>query len=93
MGLPEPDALLDRYYEARGLPFPDPYLPYYLGFYWWKTAVILQGVAARAIAGQASSAHAKEVGALTPLVGMLASAKLSEFDDEMQEKGAPRAKL
>ena len=96
-GLPEPEALLASYYAARGLPYPDPYVPYYLGFYWWKTAVILQGVAARAIAGQASSAQAKKVGALTPLVGMLANSKLSEFDDAMAEKegaeGEPRSKL
>ena len=85
LGLPEADDLLKVYYSTRNIPFPDVHVPYYVGFYWWKTAVICQGVAARSIKGQASSSQAKKVGAMTGIIGMLAYSKLSEVEDAFNE--------
>lgn len=45
---------------------------YYLTFYWWKSAVIFQGIAARFATGQASSSYAQTVGNFTPAMGEVA---------------------
>ena len=45
LGLPDAETLLARYFEKRGLPYPDPNVKYYLGFYWWK---VREGVRERA---------------------------------------------
>ena len=78
MGLPQPEELLRHYFLFRGMPETDPHMDYYLGFYWWKTAVILQGISARFSAGQASNPQAQEIGAMTPQLGMLAYSKLGD---------------
>lgn len=59
LSLPSRDSLLDYYCQQRTprLDFEQhsTLVWYFLGFYWWKTAVIIQGIAARNHRGQASS--------------------------------------
>ncbi|GBG24207.1 Acyl-CoA dehydrogenase family member 11 [Hondaea fermentalgiana] len=55
---------------------------YYVAFYWWKTAVILQGIAARFATGQASSPFAEVVGKATPSMGLLAAHAFDMYDKE-----------
>jgi hypothetical protein len=64
-----------------GPPSPED-MAYFVGFYFWKLAVICQGVAARSVAGQASSARAAAVGAATPVLGVIASRLLERIDGE-----------
>ncbi|CAK9109625.1 Acyl-CoA dehydrogenase family member 10 (ACAD-10) [Durusdinium trenchii] len=84
LGLPSRSDLLQHYCAARrpALDFSVELsnVWYYLAFYWWKTAVIFQGIAARSVKGQASSPIAEMVGQATPLVGRLATYAFSQSD-------------
>lgn len=94
LGLPSRRDLLKHYCACRrpALDFSAEaaWAWYYLAFYWWKTAVILQGVAARSVKGQASSQFAELVGKGTPVVGKLALFALEQFDAQRKH---PSAKL
>lgn len=69
LGLPTRESLLEYYCQKRNPPLDfaqqNQLVWYYLGFYWWKTAVILQGIAARSVRGQASSQMAQGKHTLT----------------------------
>ncbi len=94
LGLPLPEELLQHYFAHRkGVSYPDPYKNYYLGFYWWKTGVIIQGIAARFAAGQASSARAEEVGKMTPQLGHLAWSVLKTLSGNDNTSSSSSAKL
>eukprot|EP00941_MAST-03F_sp_MAST-3F-sp1_P001320 g1320.t1 len=68
-----------------GINSLDERMQYFVGFYYWKLAVILQGVAARAEAGQASSAEAATYGAATPILGNIASGLLVNLEGKNRE--------
>jgi aminoglycoside phosphotransferase (APT) family kinase protein len=84
IGLQHRDELIKRYCLNRKRPQLDynvviKRMKLYVAFYMFKTAVILQGVAARSLKGQASSAKAEMVGQLAPHAGIVASQLMEEF--------------
>jgi aminoglycoside phosphotransferase (APT) family kinase protein len=60
LGIPQLDDYLARYFERRGQPVPGN-LGFYRAYNLFRVAAIWQGVAARALAGNASSANAGEM--------------------------------
>jgi len=60
-GLPPPDQVLERYVGLGG-PEPAAPLAWYFAFNLFRIAAIVQGVAARHVAGNASSPQAAEAG-------------------------------
>ncbi|HET7202955.1 MAG TPA: phosphotransferase family protein [Steroidobacteraceae bacterium] len=80
LGIPDLDAYVRRYAErtgidVQGLP------PFYRAFNLFRVAAILQGVAARAAAGNAAASNASQVGDLVPPLAVAAW-------QEAQEAGA-----
>lgn len=66
LGLPSDDAFVDAYCKARGIT-EAPQLDYYIAFAFFRMAAILQGVAKRALDGNASNPEAgRKMGALVP---------------------------
>ncbi len=66
LGIPDETAYAWRYFERTGRPLPDAATwTYYLVFNMFRLVGILQGVAARARQGNASSANAFETGRRT----------------------------
>jgi len=84
LGLPSRESLVAHYCNCRTPAFDIvqemSWIWYYLAFYWWKTSVILQGIAARSARGQASSPVAQLVGQATPVMGKLADYAFKQFD-------------
>jgi aminoglycoside phosphotransferase (APT) family kinase protein len=75
LGLPDRAASLDAYRAAGGCPAP--LTPWHRAFAMFRMAVILEGITARADAGQATSKDARAVGALAPDFARLAEGVLS----------------
>ena len=63
LGIPSEDEYLRHYYRASGRR--DGVTAFHFAFALFRMAVIFEGIAARAAAGNAASADASEVGALT----------------------------
>ena len=70
LGIPTESEYLRRYCERTGRA-SIPGFDYYVAFNLFRLAAILQGVAARARLGNASSAHAAECGELAPAVAQV----------------------
>ena len=64
LGIPDEDAYLRHYLRLSGRR--DGVTGFHFAFALFRMAVIFEGIAARAAAGNAASADAREVGALTP---------------------------
>jgi aminoglycoside phosphotransferase (APT) family kinase protein len=62
LGIPDEDTYLKQYYDRTGFERPESWR-YYLAFSPFRLAAIVQGVAARAQQGNASSSNATELGA------------------------------
>lgn len=75
LGLPGRAAFLDAYVAAGGCAAP--LTPWHRAFAMFRMAVILEGITARARAGQAASADACAVGALAPDFAALAEGVLA----------------
>ena len=75
LGLPDRAAFLDAYLAAGGCAAP--LTPWHRAFAMFRMAVILEGITARAAAGQAASADARAVGALAPDFAALAERLLA----------------
>ncbi|MDP5334371.1 MAG: phosphotransferase family protein [Paracoccaceae bacterium] len=75
LGLPDRAAFLDAYVAAGGCAAP--LTPWHRAFAMFRMAVILEGITARALAGQATSADARAVGALAPDFAGLAEGLLA----------------
>ncbi|KFN47650.1 hypothetical protein N790_07750 [Arenimonas malthae CC-JY-1] len=73
LGIPDEAALLARYSELSGRPIPADW-PFVLAFSFFRLAAIAQGVAKRALQGNASSEQASQAGRMT---AMLAAQGLS----------------
>ena len=73
LGIPDEAALLARYSELSGRPIPADW-PFVLAFSFFRLAAIAQGVARRALQGNASSEQASQAGRMT---AMLAAQGLS----------------
>ena len=70
LGVPDESAMMARYCEYRGITYVDNWT-FCLAFSFFRLAAIAQGVAKRAIDGNASSEQAHQVGAVVPaLAGM-----------------------
>ncbi|MBW8312339.1 MAG: phosphotransferase [Rhizobium sp.] len=67
LGIPDEAALLARYSELSGRPIPADW-PFVLTFSFFRLAAIAQGVAKRALQGNASSEQASQAGRLTALL-------------------------
>ena len=61
LGIPDESALVARYCERTGIDGIDN-IGFYVAFSFFRLAAIIQGVARRAAAGNASSAEAARVG-------------------------------
>lgn len=75
LGLPDRTAFLEAYVAAGGCSAP--LTPWHRAFAMFRMAVILEGITARAAAGQATSADARTVGALAPDFAGLAEGLLA----------------
>jgi len=64
LGIPDEGAYLERYYAAAGRA--ERALPFHFAFALFRFAVIFEGIAARAAAGNAAAADAVEAGRLGP---------------------------
>ena len=80
-GIPSEAELMRRYSEIVGLPFPDPYWPFYKAFYCWRGAIISQGIGARLAMGQASSNLAAAYSAMTPVLAERAREQIELLKD------------
>jgi aminoglycoside phosphotransferase (APT) family kinase protein len=72
LGVPSEEALVARYWAQRGLPPMAQGWPFCLAFSFFRLAAIAQGVKRRALDGNAASAQALEVGAMTDTLARLA---------------------
>ncbi|KAJ3195606.1 hypothetical protein HK101_011669 [Irineochytrium annulatum] len=59
--VPEADELMKEYCRLTGRTYPIPKFEFCIAFSWFRLAVISQGVNARYVRGQASSANAKDM--------------------------------
>jgi len=64
LGIPDETAYLERYYTAAGRV--DRARPFHFAFALFRFAVIFEGIAARAAAGNAAAADAATAGRLGP---------------------------
>ncbi|WAI83242.1 MULTISPECIES: phosphotransferase family protein [Achromobacter] len=70
LGIPSEAEFVRSYCRARGIA-PPPNWDFYLAYSFFRIAAILQGVYARALAGNAAAADGKEMGArVAPLAGL-----------------------
>ena len=67
LGIPDEAALLARYSELSGRPIPEDW-PFVVAFSFFRLAAIAQGVAKRALQGNASSEKAVQAGQMTELL-------------------------
>jgi aminoglycoside phosphotransferase (APT) family kinase protein len=79
LGLPDRAAFLEAYVAAGGCGAS--LTPWHRAFAMFRMAVILEGITARALAGQATSADARAVGALAPDFARLAERLLASDRD------------
>jgi aminoglycoside phosphotransferase (APT) family kinase protein len=63
LGIPSEEAFVARYCELTGRPSVESW-NFYMVFVMFRSAAIVQGVYRRGLDGNASSAHAREFGAL-----------------------------
>ncbi len=84
LGLPERSAFLDAYVAAGGCAAP--LSSWHRAFAMFRMAVILEGITARALAGQATSPDACAVGALAPDFARLAEGLLSADTPEQRRR-------
>jgi aminoglycoside phosphotransferase (APT) family kinase protein len=73
LGIPEEDAMLDRFTAASGLD-PRPHWNFLLAFQFFRLAAIAQGVLKRALQGNASSERAMQAGAMARTIAELGAA-------------------
>ena len=73
LGVPDEEAIVRRYCELRGIP-AIAHWNFYLAFSFFRLAAIAQGVKKRALGGNASSARAGQVGAMTVHLAAAAAA-------------------
>jgi aminoglycoside phosphotransferase (APT) family kinase protein len=66
--IPTKDRLLKAYCSSAKREYPIPNWNFCEAWSWFRLGVIVQGIAARAAAGQASSAKASEYGTMFPIV-------------------------
>jgi aminoglycoside phosphotransferase (APT) family kinase protein len=84
-GIPSQEELLRQYAALTGRTHPDAHWLFYKAFYSFRGAIISQGIAARLAAGQASSAHAKKYGDITPVLAAVAQSQLDQLAEEHPE--------
>jgi len=80
LGIPDLDTYVRRYAERTGIDI-DGLPAFYRAFNLFRTAAILQGVASRAMAGNAASSNAVQMGELVPRLAVAAW-------EEAQQAGA-----
>lgn len=85
-GIPSQEELLQTYCQLVGRQHPDPYWNYYKAFYYWRGAIISQGIDARNVVGQASSTLASSYAALTPVLEAAAEMYLEELKQTIGDK-------
>lgn len=68
-GIPTLNQTLERYASKTSTAFPDPFWDFHMGFYYFKGAIISQGIIARTVKGAASSDFSSAFGALIPTFG------------------------
>jgi len=86
-GIPTQDELLQYYAQLTKRDHPDPDMNFFMAFYFWRGAIISQGIGARLAAKQASSTFAKDFAAMTGPLGEMARNQM----DALLETKKPRA--
>lgn len=71
LGIPNREELVKMYYTLSDEHYPDLWWPYHVTFYYFKIAIILQGIAMRYKQGVASSGQAKAMMAQFPFLCQL----------------------
>eukprot|EP00004_Rigifila_ramosa_P027005 TRINITY_DN8602_c1_g1_i1.p1 TRINITY_DN8602_c1_g1~~TRINITY_DN8602_c1_g1_i1.p1 ORF type:complete len:152 (-),score=35.94 TRINITY_DN8602_c1_g1_i1:10-465(-) len=61
------ESLMKLYANLKNTIYPDPHILFHLAFYFFRGAVILQGISVRQHLGVASSPQASQYGALAPV--------------------------
>jgi hypothetical protein len=79
-GVPTQDELVRAYCVAARRAYPLPDWNFFRAFWYFKYAVIFQGIAARSAKGNASSANAAAVGVLAPQLASMAKECMMEAD-------------
>ncbi len=77
LGIPDEDQMVADYCERMGLEQIDN-IPFYIAFSFFRLAAIVQGVAKRAVDGNASSEQAAELGRFVEPLAMLALEAIAE---------------
>ena len=77
LGIPDETACVAAYCEHRGIEDVEE-LPFYIAFSFFRLAAIVQGVAKRAIDGNASSQQAAELGKFVEPIAALALEAIAE---------------
>jgi hypothetical protein len=90
-GVPLEEELLRVYCSLAGRPLSDllPHWSWYKSMWFFKYAVIAQGVAARAVGGVASSAQARTVGELAPQLAMMAVDRTGLTEEQLAATAPP----
>jgi aminoglycoside phosphotransferase (APT) family kinase protein len=70
LGIPSEEKMLQRYAELTGRDIPDDW-PFVLAFSFFRLAAIAQGVAKRALQGNASSEQAMQAGQMTAMLAQM----------------------
>jgi len=90
-GIPTQEELLQYYAQLTKRVYPDPDMNFFMAFYFWRGAIISQGIGARLAAKQASSTLAKDFAAMTGPLGEMARNQMDALLETKQPRGAPVA--
>ena len=93
LGLPTLDQLLTRYSAGTGVLLPGPYWDFHLGFYYFKGAIIAQGIIARLVKGAASNDSASAFAIVVPTFGELAHEAALALRDSLSQGSSTQSKL
>lgn len=92
LGIPVEEEFVGWYYGMMGeerikAKHPDPFYEYHKVFYFFKSCVILQGIAMRVAKGVASSGQAKQYANLLPLYSQFAYGCVKNLQKNLGKKG------
>lgn len=78
-GIPTKEELIHLYSTLSGRSISRPMFLFGMAFYFWRGAIIFQGIGARLVQGAASSKSAKHFSDLAPLLGERAKSTVDEL--------------
>ncbi|KAI9357308.1 kinase-like domain-containing protein [Zopfochytrium polystomum] len=78
-GIPSSDKVVDMYCRLSGRPHPREDWHFHMAFYYWKSAIISQGIGARFHAGRASSPLAQTYADMAPVIDAEAASQVAQL--------------